>query len=154
MWMCQCDCGSLSVANAGHLMAGKIVSCGCKRRDPKLSLRTGYGDITGSRWAQIKAQYNKSKKRRGLPFEITIIQVWNLFIQQSRKCALTGQPIKFEGQYGGTASLDRIDSNQGYVLSNIQWVHKDINMMKNELTEGYFVTLCELVVKNRKKKLK
>ena len=47
-----------------------------------------------------------------------------------------------------TASLDRIDSKLGYELNNIQWVHKDINMMKQAYTNNYFIEHCKLVAAN------
>ena len=52
-----------------------------------------------------------------------------------------------------TASLDRIDSSQPYVVTNIQWVHKDVNLMKMDLDEDWFVALCWVVTnhKNHKK---
>ena len=46
-----------------------------------------------------------------------------------------------------TASLDRIDSSLGYVKNNVQWVHKDINKMKQELNENYFKNLCKIIAK-------
>ena len=49
----------------------------------------------------------------------------------------------------GTASLDRIDSNKGYVTDNIQWVHKDINYMKSDLDEQQFIHYCRLVVQRQ-----
>lgn len=42
-------------------------------------------------------------------------------------------------------SLDRIDSNKGYIENNIQWVVKEINFMKNNLTEKEFFILCNSV---------
>jgi hypothetical protein len=49
---------------------------------------------------------------------------------------------------GNLASLDRIDSKKGYVEGNVHWVHKDVNMMKRNFTEEYFINLCETVYKN------
>jgi len=47
-----------------------------------------------------------------------------------------------------TASLDRIDSSKGYVKGNLQWVHKDINMMKNHYNQKYFIEICKKVATN------
>lgn len=47
-----------------------------------------------------------------------------------------------------TASLDRIDSSSGYGLENIQWLHKDINIMKNVHSQDYFLSLCKKVAAN------
>jgi hypothetical protein len=47
-----------------------------------------------------------------------------------------------------TASLDRIDSSKGYCEDNVQWVHKDINRMKNTFDQDYFISLCKLIAEN------
>lgn len=49
----------------------------------------------------------------------------------------------------GVASLDRIDSSQGYIKGNVQWVHKDINKMKFDLSQDRFLELCNIIVQNR-----
>ena len=48
-----------------------------------------------------------------------------------------------------TASLDRIDSNKGYTIDNVQWVHKDINKMKMDLEEDVFIDNCKLIIENK-----
>jgi len=35
-------------------------------------------------------------------------------------------------------------------INNIQFVHKDINLMKNQLDEDYFVALCGLITEHSK----
>lgn len=47
-----------------------------------------------------------------------------------------------------TASLDRIDSQQGYNSNNIQFVHKDVNMIKQIYTQDYFIKMCKLVAEH------
>ena len=32
-WLCECDCGALTLQRGNKLRAGEIVSCGCQRRD-------------------------------------------------------------------------------------------------------------------------
>ena len=49
-----------------------------------------------------------------------------------------------------TASLDRIDSSRGYTLDNIQWVHKDLNKMKTNYPNDYFIKMCKYVANNNK----
>ena len=68
-----------------------------------------------------------------------------LFLKQNRKCALTGQSIFFakttreHDSKQTTASLDRIDSNNGYIEGNVQWVHKKLNMMKQAMPDQEFI---------------
>lgn len=78
-----------------------------------------------------------------------------MFLQQNRKCALSGIDIDFKKGNDvkrglQTASLDRIDSSKGYIVGNVQWVHKDINFMKGTLSNNQFLELCNLVSKHNK----
>ncbi|WP_238595034.1 hypothetical protein, partial [Nocardia seriolae] len=43
-------------------------------------------------------------------------------------------------------TLDRIDSSKGYAIDNVQWVHKDVNMIKWELSEEVFLATCLEIV--------
>lgn len=59
-------------------------------------------------------------------------------------CPLSGLPLTYPTRIRdstATASLDRIDSSQGYVKDNVRWIHKDINEMKWALTDEEFFSL-------------
>jgi hypothetical protein len=152
-YVCRCECGATTQINVCNLRPNKHAkSCGCEQFQSGSNHNrwTGYGELSGHHWRRIV----RSAKRYGreIPFDLTITQVWDLFLQQDRKCALSGLPLKFGSQKTTetTASLDRIDSAKGYVLNNVQWVHKDINRMKQEFDEPYFLQLCRLIVKHSK----
>lgn len=118
-------------------------------KNPKYN---GYMEITGTKWSSIKRCGNS----RNLEFSITIEYIWDLFLKQNRKCALSGIELIFaktvlEHNNGiCTASLDRINSTKGYIEGNVQWVHKDVNTMKWDLEQKYFINLCKLIIKNLK----
>jgi hypothetical protein len=88
-------------------------------------------------------------KRRDILFDITLDELWDTFIKQNAQCALSGLPIRFhnpgEKCTAQTASVDRIDSNFGYTIDNIRWVHKTINLMKMDLQNQQFIYLCKKV---------
>jgi hypothetical protein len=98
----------------------------------------GFGDLSGDHWRRIQHGANS----RNLELDITIEDAWNKYLQQNGRCAISGIDITLRGQEIGisskavhdktTASLDRIDSNKGYTLDNIQWIHKDLNQMKSD----------------------
>lgn len=69
---------------------------------------------------------------------------------QERRCALTDIELVMPERFGDarTASLDRIDSSGSYRIGNVQWVHKDVNRMKNDFDQDYFVKMCRLVAKS------
>lgn len=101
----------------------------------------------------ILSYYRKSKQRAkdsGFEFNITPEYMELLFEQQEHKCKLSGLPIHFSPQYKSdtTASLDRIDNTLGYIEGNIQWLHKDINMMKHIHDQNQFIYLCKQIALN------
>lgn len=147
-WACVCVCGTLKSFPQDELKdAG---SCGCLKSE-KLRAKTGvnhagwkgHGGISGTLWYAIQ----KDALRRGIPFEIGIDYAWAVFKKQKANCTLTGLALTLtgEGKGRGTASLDRIDNTKGYVAGNVQWLHKDINIMKHTHTTKRFLELCALV---------
>jgi hypothetical protein len=149
LFECQCICGQIIVRNRNNVKQGGIKSCGCYAKISKgrpapgkrSPLYKGHGEISGHRWSKIK----EGAKVRDLEFSITVEYVWNLFLSQDRKCALSGIPIGFQDRSGSTASLDRIDNSKGYVIGNVQWVHKDVNIMKHTHSQDYFIGLCATI---------
>lgn len=146
-WLCSCECGQDKEVRHDHLLANKIQSCGCLNKGQTSSKYTGYQDISGEEWSRIK----DNAKQRNIDFNIEIEDVWDLFIKQNKKCALTGQELDFNKYKGtkdstnGNASLDRIDSSQGYTIENIWWLHKDVNKAKGSLPLSKFIQYCNLV---------
>lgn len=150
-WLCKCVCGNEKAILQTHLVQGNSRSCGCLHR------RAGAQHPNFKGCGEIRAKYFKSmeinalrRNRTPIPFEITIEEIWELFLKQDRKCALSGMPISFPKRADGqrAASLDRIDSSKGYVPGNVQWVHKDVNWMKGSFTQEYFVNICKKISKN------
>lgn len=142
MWKCQCRCGKVQLIERYDLTHSKTRSCNaCAKRG-------GYGEISGFYWANVK----QGAKRRNITFSLSIKRAWELFVQQEGRCALSGVELVFTWRSANkeqTASLDRIDSSKGYVIENVQWVHKDINNMKQAMTESKFIELCTNVVMHR-----
>ena len=119
----------------------KCKKCGT----PKNTGHGRYEDILYS-WFDVK---RRGARDRGLTWDLTIEGLWNLYITQNKKCALSGVDIGWaKTGLTATASIDRIDSNGIYEYNNIQWVHKDVNLMKNHLNQEYFVQMCKLVSSN------
>jgi len=103
-------------------------------------LRTGYGEITGTFWANVR----NNAKVRGIDMCLKLEDAWKTFLEQDRMCALSGVPIGFD-RSEITASLDRIDSDGHYTPDNVQWVHKTINLMKGKVSQEEFVYFCNRV---------
>jgi hypothetical protein len=142
-WKCLCKkCNNIFYLNSTKIKEEKINSCLCRRK-------TGYKDISGKYWASIRG----GARIRKLDFNITQEYAWSIFEKQKSKCNLSGEFLIFSKNCSDknkqTASLDRIDSAKGYIEGNIQWVHKDINRLKNDFNQDYFLRLVEKIYKNK-----
>lgn len=152
-WLCRCECGGAEKGIlAAHLVHHGVDSCGCDRpRGSTHKQWTGCGELSGNYFGSIRRSASGGKGRAPLEFNLTIEYLWDLFLQQNRTCALSGIPIGFARRYANTraepqtASLDRIDSGAGYVVGNVQWVHKDVNRMKSVFTQDRYLEICRMV---------
>jgi hypothetical protein len=140
----KCTCGSeiTTFLPKHHYFTKKSKGClQCSRH----YTYQGVGDLSGNYWRIIEG----GAKDRNIEFSITKEYCWNLFLKQDKKCALTRLDLTFEKSFDTTslktASLDRIDSSKGYIEGNVQWVHKDVNIMKNKFEQDYFIEICKLV---------
>lgn len=98
----------------------------------------GAKDIPGNLYYRVK----KGALDRSIPFELTVDDLQAQWDRQGGICALSGESLSVTKAEDRNASLDRIDSNSPYRPGNIQWVSKDVNIMKNALTEARFVEMC------------
>ena len=148
-WLCNCTCGNITSALSDNLRNDLHTSCGCSKKiGANHPSWKGYGDISAHKWSHLV----RSAKNRQIEITIKIEYAWNLFIKQNKKCALTGLDLKFQSSatnYDGNASLDRVDSTKGYIVGNVQWVHKDVQFMKYTLTQERLFELANLIT-NRK----
>lgn len=154
---CVCDCGSEKsvIVPLAYLKNNHKKSCGCMqvKNNKDHHTWTGCGEISGTMWASIKkGAYRRSRE---LDFNITIEDAWKQFEKQGGICAISGVEIKFSiknkqlNAEQNTASLDRIDSNKGYTIDNIQWLHKNVNIMKMHLSQEEFIKWSNLVANYR-----
>lgn len=145
-FIARCDCGSYGRINKHTLFSGKSSSCQkCMRVGEKNASWRGYKDIP----QHVFGIMCRAAKVRDLPVEITIEDLQAQWEKQGGKCALTGLPIRIGSHTAGrVASVDRIDNKRGYAKDNIQWVHKDVNLMKNKFDEEYFLEMCKRVVEH------
>jgi hypothetical protein len=163
----KCDCGFEDIIRCLTIVKGQskgCFNCGHNNKGENHQSFKGYKEIPGSWFTRYKNRSNIWE------FNITIEEVYNIWIKQNKKCALSNLEIDFENvnfrkpttrksaekfsknynyDLKCTASLDRIDSLKGYIKGNIQLVHKDVNMMKKEYDQDYYIKICSLVAENK-----
>lgn len=155
-WKCQCKCGRINEIETASLNKNKSKSCWecavAKRRDTRT--------VPVYHWLKIQRRINRKRPQDlNHPKFMTHEYTEKLFEKQKRVCALSGLPIEFargrtaQGLKKTTASLDRISSQIGYIRGNLQWVHKDINRLKDVFEVERFIELCDLVSNYNRNKL-
>jgi len=158
LYKCICECGNIKYHTKQNLLKGTLVSCGCFKKQNRGKLHKnwrGHKNLSGTFFDRIK----NIAKRKEIPFTVNIEYLGNLYDKQHGKCAISGKEItmpmswKEIRTFSYTASLDRIDSSKNYEEGNLQWVHKDINMMKQQLDQPYFLSLCREIVKFNETKI-
>jgi hypothetical protein len=86
---------------------------------------------------------------------IKLDEVYKIGEEQGWKCAYTNEPLEFTrgGDFGHntnplSCTIDRIDSDKGYVKGNIQLISWIANCAKNAMTHDQFIELCKKVAKH------
>lgn len=151
-YKCKCKCGYEKHIWASSLLKKYSTQCikcsGKNKRKNKSKHWKGYEEISGQFWNQ----YKTAAAARQIIFNITQKYSWDLFLNQNKKCALTGESLEMPQRnyinknLEGSASIDRIDSKIGYIEGNIQWVLKDINRMKWDIPEKQFIEFCSKII--------
>lgn len=141
-WLCQCECGSSPKwINKESLMKG--LTSGCKEcytnrhsgsNNPNWK---GHKEIPSSLVTKIKF----GAESRGIKYSLSNDYLNSLWIESNKKCSLSGIDIEINKN----ASLDRIDSSKGYIRGNVQWVHKNVNIMKRSIPQKEFIEICRLI---------
>ncbi len=149
---CVCDClNETKVILEWPNLKRHKRGCGCltPEEHPPSSNKShnwkGFGEIHGWYFSRCK----RVALKRGISFEVSGEEIWEKFLQQDRKCALSGLPLKFAANQNdkNIASLDRIDNKLGYIKGNIQWVHKHINYLKGKITEKKIFEYCSKITR-------
>jgi len=150
--------------------AGRTIKSVCKRKgcnnitfitkkdllEDNLRYCSKYCYSKSSRKNVMNYILNKAKRRakkNNFKFNLTIIFLEELLIKQNNLCAISNIPIKINREREKTiiyetASIDRIDSNKGYVKGNVQFVALGINYMKRNFSNEEAIKMINLILKN------
>jgi hypothetical protein len=150
-WNVECIyCKNMYVRQKQKVVEGKLGCKNCKgnQQSGNKSVHWKGGEhVPGFFVAKIKKA--AVRKTRTLEFDLSFDYLDNLWISQQGRCAYTDEKLWFgRSKVSGNASLDRIDSAFGYIEGNVQFVHKDVNIMKWDLSEERFLEICKKITKN------
>lgn len=148
-YLCKCACELTErYVNASDLYNNRSKCCN------RCSQYKGIKELSGTYLSAIK----KGARERNILFDLDIDYLYELYLNQAKKCALSGIELTLCSNYSKknrhkqNASLDRIDSSKGYIQGNVQWIHKDVNLMKNVYEQDYFINMCKKIAKNHDNK--
>lgn len=160
-WLCECTgCGKEAKVRGNKLRNGHTNGCGscsgktrAKRKRSEADDRYDDDLITYVPY-WLFARFERGAIMRELDFELTGMQMEELYVKQDKRCAISNVPLQMEKhQYKTglvTASLDRIDAGLGYTIDNVQWVHKEVNMAKKAMSDEVFIDMCQHVAEHHK----
>lgn len=116
------------------------IRCQNKIRQEKLNL-----DIARKLYTSSNHSYNAKPNISG--YNLTVEYIQDLLDKQNYKCYYTGTNLKI-GSKLTNPTLDRINSNKGYVKGNVVICTEISNIMKNDLSIEEFKTQIKLLYKN------
>ena len=139
-YLCDCDCGSTAIVQAGHLRSGNTQSCGClaKETSAQRRLPQHHGEVTA-----IILSYKRHAKRRGLEWLLTRKDVTLLIRERCHYCGAWPTNTKrtknsIDGlPYNG---IDRVDSGSGYTRENAVTCCEMCNKAKRDYDIKTFLT--------------
>lgn len=143
LWHVQCDCGNMAIAMGNALKRGQTKSCKCLRKESQkravAAIKLPAGESSKNR---VKDNYKNQAKAKNLPLSLSDDDFSKLF---SGNCYYCGQPPsnhtnkpKNNGNfvYNG---IDRLDSELGYLLTNVVSCCWTCNWMKRNLSPDKFL---------------
>ncbi len=131
---CSLECSGK--INSKHLVKGDISN---------FKGKTGKRD----KYTGLREHLNRVRKRDKV-HNITLDDLLTQWNKQNGICPYTGlkliQPKDADGvALMFKASLDRVDSNLGYVRGNIQFISASANLAKNNMTHKEMIEFCKLI---------
>lgn len=101
---------------------------------------------------ELLKRARNSAKKKSLDNTLTLDQIKQIWDNQRGVCQYTGWQLQFPicklNKTPYTASLDRIDSDKGYVAENIQIISVMANYAKNDFNEEIMKEFC-MAIKNK-----
>lgn len=128
----RCECGTQRWIQPNELLnPNKCFSC----------IKCSKSKLEGLRITQFN-KLKRSAAIRNIPFNVSIEYLQRLWEIQDHKCAITGDIISSIRD----ASLDRINSSEGYFENNVQWVTTRANISKHTMTMNELYEFCKKVL--------
>jgi hypothetical protein len=147
----QCKCGEIYKKRVDEFLRRTVNTkfnwCGKCRKYLKGNVHPDWDGI-GELPKRLYNRFKKNAETRDIEWNVSIEYLWELFIKQNKKCAISNIPLHFNTNKintGWISSLDRIDNRKGYAEDNVRWIFTPLNIMKNNYNDDLFFELCAVV---------
>ena len=87
------------------------------------------------KFSHLKKEKHHNKTSNKCKLSVTLEYLLKLWENQNGKCAISGKVMSHKKNDLFGVSIDRIDSNFGYLEGNIQLVCQGLNFAKNKYTD-------------------
>jgi 5-methylcytosine-specific restriction endonuclease McrA len=156
---CRCDCGNEKDAQAYHIRAGRIVSCGCYPRQMRRGKKLGYwrksrkGAKTPEEAARrsLFTHYTSKARQFQRSFELTEQEFFALTLKPCCYCGSPPKRLFHRDKRAVTVcqclfnGIDRIDSAKGYSRNNVVPCCWKCNTAKNSMSQADFASWIKAV---------
>lgn len=95
-------------------------------------------------WSAIGCRLSDARARGNC--YITQQELYDVFMKQDGKCALSGATLTTEKKTHNVLSLDQIVAGNGYRVGNVQWVTWAVNRAKGDMTLPDFLSMCKSII--------
>lgn len=157
-WECLCTCGNRVIVTSLRLRKGHTASCGCRRADSCKGNQRGRtqkqlasrSDETAA-VARVFTEYKAAAKKFGRPFELNLEFFSKLVKGNCYYCGIepfAGPSPRSSRSKVSLNGVDRINSDLGYVTTNVVSCCKFCNLAKRNRTAEEFIAHCKLVAMN------
>jgi hypothetical protein len=137
IYKCECKCGNIVERSSRSLASPRIKSCGCLRIEKGVApLAPGESGLN-----DIFQNYKRNAKNRNLPFDLTKDEFKKLSKENCHYCGTTPSQISnvsINGRYLYNG-IDRLNSQIGYLTSNVVTCCKTCNIAKNTMNQNEFL---------------
>lgn len=93
----------------------------------------------------LRVRLASCKHRKFKDFDLTLEYLKNLYAKQNGKCHYSGVQLTFVSNDPHVLSVDRVDSDLGYIEGNVVLCAWVVNAMKSDLGREKFVEMCSMV---------
>ena len=109
------------------------------------------GDTIRGSLSVLLQHARRRAKEKNIACDLTTDQLLKLARDQKSVCPLSGQPLTYTTGHGviyTNASIDRIEHDGDYTISNVRLVCRVVNTMRTRMTDEQLYDWCQKIVKH------